>query len=245
MRAIALRVAALAFLIAVLPVAAGETPDLDWSQLIDQSAQDYDDPYRELSPEQLISLVTVGRLRQQVEKGEAIDEERLSREAASLAADGIDVDGLIAQRWIVAERRERAATSGNKAVDGREVVLSGFVIPAPVDDDGTATAYLVAERGMCSHMPPPSPNQMVRLRLPDNWRPRAIYEPVRVSGLLSIEPTARTVRVVDGPVPSRATFTLDVSSVETLGSLRGAEASKHQAAEASHSHRSAEEEHEH
>jgi hypothetical protein len=124
---------------------------------------------------------------------------------------------VITQRWIVAERRERAPTSGNKDVDGREVVLSGFVIPAPADDKGRATAYLVAERGMCSHMPPPSPNQMVRLRLPGNWRPQAIYQPARGSGLLSIEPSERSVRVVDGMVPMRATFKMDVSDIESFG----------------------------
>ena len=245
MRSIILSACAVALLLTASPASAGEAPDLDWSQLIDQSVQDYDDPYLELAPEQLISLVTVARLRERAERGESIDEARLSRESASLSAARIDVDELIAQRWIVAERRERAATSGNKEVDGREVVLSGFVIPAPADDDGKATAYLVPERGMCSHMPPPSPNQMVRLILPDNWRPQAIYEPVRVSGLLSIEPTTRMVRVVDGLVPMHATFTMNVSSVETPASLRGAEASQHVASEASHSHGNAEDKHEH
>jgi hypothetical protein len=168
--------------------------------------QNYDDPYRELAPEQLISLVTVARLRDKAAKGEPFDEQQLSRETASLVAARIDVDDLIAQRWIVAERRERAATAGNKDVDGRRVALSGFVIPAAADDDGKSTAYLVPERGMCSHMPPPPPNQLVRL-----------YEPVRVSGLLSIEPSKRAVRVVDGLVPMNATFTMDVSDVETFG----------------------------
>jgi len=243
MRSIALCVSAVALLLAALPASAGETQQLDWSRLIDQSAQDYDDPYRELSPEQLASLVSVARLREKAEKGESIDEERLVRETTSLAEDGIDIDGLIAQRWTVAERRERAATSGNKAVDGREVVLSGFVIPAPADDDGRATAYLVAERGMCSHMPPPSPNQMVRLRLPGNWRPQAIYQPARVSGLLSIEPSERSVRVVDGMVPMRATFSMDVSNIESSGLLQNEEASQPLASGQHQDHSNAESRH--
>jgi len=201
-------------------------PDLDWSQLIDESAQDYDDPYRELTPEQLTGMVTVARLREVAERGEFIDEELLSRETAALAAAGIDVDGMISQRWTVAERREHAATSGNDAVDGREGWLSGFVIPAPPDDDGRPTAYLVPERGMCSHMPPPPPNQLVLLRVPNDWRPQALYEPVRVSGRLSIDPTSRTVPVVDGMVRMRATFSMDVSDIEALGVARVGEASR-------------------
>ena len=225
-------VSAVAFLLAASPASAGEVPDRDWSQLIDESAQDYDDPYRELTPEQLTGVVTVARLREMADTDQSVDAELLARETASLAAAGIDIDGLIAQRWIVAERREHAATSGNDAVDGREGWLSGFVIPAPPDDDGRPTAYLVPERGMCSHMPPPPPNQLVLLRMPDHWRPRALYEPVRVSGLLSIDPTTRTVPVVDGMVRMRATFTMDVSDMEALGVARVGEASRPEPLEA-------------
>jgi len=228
MRSILLRasVSAAACLVVASPASSGEVPDLDWSQLIDESAQDYDDPYRELTPEQLTGVVTVARLREVAERGEFIDEELLSRETAALAAAGIDVDGMISQRWTVAERREHAATSGNDAVDGREGWLSGFVIPAPPDDDGRPTAYLVPERGMCSHMPPPPPNQLVLLRVPNDWRPQALYEPVRVSGRLSIDPTSRTVPVVDGMVRMRATFSMDVSDIEALGVARVGEASR-------------------
>ncbi|MDX1718295.1 MAG: DUF3299 domain-containing protein [Anderseniella sp.] len=217
MRLTALFIYAIAIMLAASPANAGELVPMDWPGLVDQSVQDYDDPYRDLSQEQLVKFITVARLREKAEQGESIDKEQLDLKTASLTEQGIDVDDLIAQRWIVAERRERAAVSGNKAVDGREVVLSGFVIAAPADADGTSTAYLVPERGMCSHMPPPPPNQMVRLRLPDNWRPNAIYQPVQVSGLLSIDPTTRTILVVDGLVPMHATFSMDVSNIDKLG----------------------------
>ena len=217
MRSITFCISAVVIMLIASPANADEIVHMDWSRLIDQSVQDYDDPYRDLSQEQLVDFVTVARLREKAEQGESIDKEQLSLKTASLTEEGIDVDDLIAQRWIVAERRERAAVSGNQAVDGREVILSGFVIAAPADADGRSTAYLVPERGMCSHTPPPPPNQMVRLRLPNNWRPNAIYQPVRVSGLLSIEPTNRTIQVVDGPVPMHATFSMDVSNIEKLG----------------------------
>jgi hypothetical protein len=215
MRSIALCVFTAALMLIALPGLSEETSHLDWSRLIDQSAQDFDDPYRNLSSEQLARLVAVGRLREKGERGESIDEERLARETALLASDGIDVDNLIAQRWTVAEKRKRAVTAGNSSLDGTTVALSGFVIPAPPDSDGIATAYLVPERGMCSHMPPPAPNQMVRLRLPGDWQPQFIYEPARFSGQLKIEPNSRTVRVVDGMVSMRATYSMEVSGIES------------------------------
>ena len=189
---------------------------LDWDALPDKDTQVFDDPYRDLEPAQLVKLISVAQLRQLAEKGESIDKEKLARETDALVADGIDIDAILAQRWEVAEKRKLAATSGNSEVDGRDVQISGFVIPAPADPDGSVTAYLVPERGMCSHMPPPQPNQMLKLKLPKTWQPQSLYEPVVVSGRLAIAPNTRTIRVVDGLVPMHATFRLDVSDVTSM-----------------------------
>ena len=101
-------------------------------------------------------------------------------------------------------------------LDGQTVTLAGFAIPAPPDADGRAVAYLVPERGMCSHMPPPPPNQMIRVRLSDGWAPTFNHEPVRLTGRLVIDPSERQMVVVDGLMPMRATFRLDVMDAEPL-----------------------------
>ncbi|WP_254437001.1 DUF3299 domain-containing protein [Ruegeria arenilitoris] len=103
-------------------------------------------------------------------------------------------------------------------LDGQTVTVAGFAIPGPIDDTGVATAYLVPERGMCSHLPPPPPNQMIRVRLKDGWEPSYVHEPVQLTGRLNIEPSERQVMVVDGLMPLRATFDLEVEAVRTLGS---------------------------
>jgi hypothetical protein len=46
---------------------------------VDQELQVVDAPHREPEPGQIISLVPVARLRQQAERGEAIDQARLDR----------------------------------------------------------------------------------------------------------------------------------------------------------------------
>ena len=218
MHSITLRISAVVIMLIASPVNAGELVHMDWSRLIDQSVQDYDDPYRDLSQEQLINLVTVAQLREKAKQGISIDKEQLSRYTASLTEKGIDVDDLIAQRWVVAQKREHAATAGNPAVDGREVSMTGFVIPAPADSDGTRVAYLVPERGMCSHMPPPLPNQMIRLRLLSEWHPSTLYQPVQLTGRLSINPTKNSIPVVDGLVDMHAIFQMDVKSVTSPNS---------------------------
>lgn len=174
-----------------------------WSDLADPEAQVFDDPYRDLSMEQLAMLVDVARLR---EAGTRDEVQKLSELEDLLQQDGIDIDWLISQRWVVAEHRERAAAAGNAALEGAEVTLSGFAISAPPDVDGTPTVYLVEQRGLCSHMPPPNPNQMIRVRMKDDWQPDYIHHPVRLSGTLAIQPSEHVFRVVDGPVAMKATW---------------------------------------
>lgn len=196
--------------------------EVSWNDLPDRSAQTYEDPYRDLDPTQLDALLTVVRTRGELQDPELSGNRRsglqqsLKDAVGLLEKAGIEPDWLISQRWVVAERRERAATAGNPDLDGSQATLSGFVIPAPPDDEGRFTAYLVPERGMCSHVPPPPPNQLLRLVFEDAWYPQFIYEPVKVSGRLEIDPSNRVMRVVDGPVKMASTFTIDVASVETL-----------------------------
>ncbi|WP_170401420.1 DUF3299 domain-containing protein [Ruegeria arenilitoris] len=195
---------------------------LDWSDLPDPSVQVFDDPYRDLNPEQFDDVLFVVRLRGRLHKDVGSAEERLKWQELlietedALASDGIDIDWLLDQRHVVARNRERAGAAGNPELDGQTVTLAGFAIPAPPDADGNAIAYLVPQRGMCSHMPPPPPNQMIRVRLNEDWTPSYVHEPVRLTGKLTIDPSEQNMMVVDGFLPMRATFRLDADSVEPL-----------------------------
>nr|WP_321249715.1 DUF3299 domain-containing protein [uncultured Ruegeria sp.] len=195
---------------------------LDWADLPDPSVQEFEDPYRDLSPEQFDDVLFVVRLRGRLQQDKGSAEERqnwqelLTETEDALLAGGVDVDWLLDQREIVTERRRKAGTAGNPQFDGQTITLAGFAIPAPSDPDGQPVAYLVPERGMCSHMPPPVPNQMIRVRLNGDWTPSYVHEPVRLTGKLTIDPSDQELMVVDGLVPMRATFQLETDSVETL-----------------------------
>ncbi|MFC3612795.1 DUF3299 domain-containing protein [Lutimaribacter marinistellae] len=208
----------IAILIGFSPLSAEEN-QIDWSDLIDESAQSFEDPFRDLSYDQIDDLRRIVRLQTALDGGSpsAKAGTELQQVKASLSSQGLDADWLISQRWIVAEKRELADAAGNPAYDGETVKLGGFAISAPPAEDGTAMAYLVPERGMCSHVPPPPPNQMVRLRLTNGWQPAMIHEPVVVTGRIDIDPSERRMVVVDGFVPMRATFSMDVVQVETFG----------------------------
>ncbi len=206
-----------------------EVTRIEWPDLIDESAQDYEDPFVELTGKQLSALRKLVRLRAQLEKGgptpEQLNQIQVDIEATetTLAEEGVEADWLISQRWVVMERREKAGTAANVDIDGVTVSLGGFVIPAPPNEDGSQMAYIVPERGMCSHVPPPPPNQMVRLRLSDSWAPSTIYEPIVVTGQIRIDPTQKEMLVVDGPVLMKAAFTLEVDDVQTFGPIQTSE----------------------
>ena len=193
---------------------AAKTSPLRWNALPDPQAQNFHDPFAELSAKQLRLLVTVARLREQVIR-DAAKQNELDDAETQLSALGVDADVLIAQRWDVAERRRKAARAGNPALDGKTVTIAGFAIPGPPAQDGTKIAYLVALPGLCSHVPPPDPNQMLRLRLTGDWFPERIHEPVAVTGTLTLDPTETSFSVVDGPVRMNATWNMDVDAVET------------------------------
>ncbi|CUH49254.1 DUF3299 domain-containing protein [Ruegeria atlantica] len=195
---------------------------LDWVDLPDPSVQVYEDPYRDLSPEQFDDVLFFVRIRGRLQQDAGSVEERqkwqelLTETEDALAGVGVDVDWLLDQREFVKERRRKAGTSGNPQLDGQTITIAGFAISGPSDPDGRSVAYLVPERGMCSHMPPPPPNQMIRVRLNGDWTPSYFHEPVRLTGTLTIDPTVQNMMVVDGLMPMNATFQLDTERVETL-----------------------------
>ena len=207
-------------------VSATENQPVNWDDLVDQSAQTFEDPFRDLNYDQIFDVRTVFQKRKELENSNLTDDARAKVEIAlnetltRLAEEEIDADWLISQRWVVAERREKAATAANPQLDGKTVSLAGFAIRAPNADDGTKIVYLVPERGMCSHMPPPNANQMVRAVVEGDWAPKMLHEPVRLTGKLSIKETQESFHIVDGSVQMRASYVLDVTQVETIEDMR-------------------------
>jgi hypothetical protein len=204
------------------PTALAAQQAVNWAELVDAEAQIFDDPYLALTAEQIDQLRTVAQA-QELSSNESVAQSdradaqaRMRAAEAALGGAGLDADWLISQRWVIAKQREAAANKGNTDLDGSNVTLSGFVIPAMPEPDGTPTVYLVESRGMCSHMPPPMPNQLIRVRLETDWSAQALYQPVRLSGRLQIDPSEKNVHIVDGPVAMKATWRLDASSAETF-----------------------------
>jgi len=210
----------------VATLAFAEPLPVAWEDLIDRSALEYEDPYAAIGSENIVRLVKIDQLQSAMEGFVETDPRRAEAGAAlevltgELAEQGLDADHLISQRWVVAERRAKAVTSGNPQLDGQEITIAGYAIPAPAEDDGTTIVYLVPERGISIHMPPPDANQMIRARLPGGWTVTAIHEPVRLTGRLTISPSEHQFRIVDVLLDMNATFEMKVARVETLAEMQ-------------------------
>ena len=196
----------------------------DWSMLPDPEAQQFEDPYRDLSQSQFESLMALARLQitlsgETAEGERAVLQERAWQISKDLQAQGLDPEWILAQREAVAERRQRAALSTNPGLDGASIEITGYLLVAYDIEDGAMVAFLLPDRGACMHLPPPAPNQLIRLdidHLPEPLGP-CIHAAVR--GRLLANENAATVPVFDDTVSLWSSWRLDVSEAITAGAL--------------------------
>lgn len=210
-----------ACLIVSTPAMAGPRT-VNWQDLADPAEQSFEDPFRTLSRSTLEHLRSVVNSRDKLAEPNLSSEQRtrlqseLADAMAALELAEVDVEWLISQRWVVARHRKRASRSGNAALDGQRVVLTGYAIPAPIGSGGDRTVYLVPRYGMCSHVPAPPANNMVRLMLPRGEITPRLYEKIRVSGKIQIEPNSRKMFLVDGLKVMDATWSLTTEEMNRL-----------------------------
>jgi len=207
--------------------ASAEPEAIQFSDLADPLAVAFDDPYKDMGGEMLSELKLLVELDQKLSGSDLDKETRLRLEARrsaaqeKLKANGHNVKQLLEQRWDIAKKRRTALMATNPIFNGVEVSISGYMIPAPEAADGSRFGYLVPQVGMCSHLPPPPTNQLVRVRLrAGNRMPASAYTPVRVSGKLHVEPSDETIFILDGESRMVSGWTLEAEifvSSEGLG----------------------------
>ncbi|MBU2880237.1 MULTISPECIES: DUF3299 domain-containing protein [Aliiglaciecola] len=68
-----------------------------------------------------------------------------------------------------------------------EVKIPGFVVPLEGDQDNITEFLLVPFFGACIHVPPPPPNQIVYVKIPEGVPAMALTDVVWVVGTLTTE----------------------------------------------------------
>jgi hypothetical protein len=195
---------------------------VEWSALRPPHAAEAADPFAALPDAVLDPLRNLVRSRTLEAQGFAVtDEVRRERETwtRQVEANGESVAALLARRDAIMAQRRAAAEGTVAALDGQAVLLPGFLLPIAMKD-GRATEFVfVAMPGACSHMSPPSPNQVVRVR---PARPSTLvdaYEPALVAGTLRLRVSATSVHVVDGIVEVRSGYAIDDAEITPAGAV--------------------------
>ncbi|MDO6566982.1 DUF3299 domain-containing protein [Alteromonas sp. 1_MG-2023] len=72
-----------------------------------------------------------------------------------------------------------------KGVLGKAISISGFIVPIEVNDDRTLQSFFVVPYfGACIHFPPPPPNQIIFVQLPDGFAYHNLADAFTLTGIL-------------------------------------------------------------
>ena len=80
----------------------------------------------------------------------------------------------------------------------KAISLTGYAFPVDRDGDMVYEFMLLPLTGMCSHVPPPAPNQVVLVTPAKPFKMREAYEPVSVTGKLQPGLEKTQLFILDG-----------------------------------------------
>lgn len=202
-----------------LPFAAGasEPTVLTWQDLVPK-APPVENPFEKLDPEVLEDLGFVYRTRLDLKEGFIEEDSASWKEAVAvekrLLRAGVDVEGLFA----AADRMQAESARRDAMVDtslaGKLVRMPGYALPLDPDTTGAREFLLVPYVGACIHTPPPPPNQIVYVEMGEPYEIKNLYEPVWITGTMSVEASSRKLSFVDGADMVETGYKLNALRIE-------------------------------
>jgi hypothetical protein len=178
---------------------------------------DLDNPFSKLSREQLLAFSDIAMVRERRARGEKLSPIDVSDEQASLRKleqAGIDVDGLLAKRKEIAERKRAHDQAVNTGLNGQIVRLPGYVLPLEFTGKMVTEFLLVPWVGACIHTPPPPPNQIVHVKADKPVETHGMFLPVWVTGQIATGATKKSLYMVDGAADIDVGYSIRASLVE-------------------------------
>jgi hypothetical protein len=178
-----------------LPVLAQQTRQLTWDDLVPAHLL-AGDPLEKLSPDQKDMVYWVINMLQTLPKrGPQTEEDykQIDELMPSLRKAGIDIVKIQA-------KIKEIQTSIVKELDGQLIRMPGYLLPLEVSSAKVTEFLLVPYVGACIHVPPPPPNQIIYVKAAqDNgYESKKIFEPVWVTGIISVKSMSKELYLVDG-----------------------------------------------
>lgn len=199
-----------------------EPREISWDDLLPKEAAGFDDPFEELSEEQLVDLGMVARIRYLLEAEkisadgpDAAEEKRL---VAKLGEEGVDIDYLLSQRERVAQARRERDERVDAGISGQLVKIPGYMLPIVREEGRVLEFLLVPWVGACIHTPPPPPNQMVHVRVPGGAEDRGRFAAIWIEGEVELDPRDYKLFLVDGTRSVKVAYTMETGLVSEYSS---------------------------
>lgn len=198
--------------------AAGEAArELTWDDLV-PALPPLENPFAHLTMEQRVLLHGIAGIRAEKRMGlitEVSREYEMAMEDAdTLTREGLDVEALLAKFDELEAEIQRRNEAVVDELDGRLVRMPGYALPLEFSGTGVRELLLVPYVGACIHVPPPPPNQMVFVRLDRSFVAKDVYEPVWVTGRMTVQRASKSLSLVDGSANVDAGYTLHGLTVE-------------------------------
>jgi hypothetical protein len=205
------------FMVSGLHANAEGALEITWDDLVPESAQ-FDDPFEKLYEDQLYNLALIARYREQQEardKAPDFTEAEYDEAVSKLKAENVDIDGLIARREEITEKRRAQGQATNADLNGKNIRLPGYLLPLEFDDKKITEFLLVPWIGACIHTPPPPPNQIVHVKLENGFDiGDEVFTAVWVNGVMKTEKNSPELSFVDGALNIDVSYVMQADKVE-------------------------------
>ncbi len=210
-------------LLPTLPAAAQSV--ITWEDLAAQPTG-LTNPYEHLTPDQTHLLSNLYQLQQWLKDNQATptpqQTEEVERLENALAAEGLDVESLLAQVDQAQAYFQAQSQATNASLENRAVKLSGYVLPLRENDAQQVTEFLLVPYvGACIHVPPPPPNQMVYVQPTPAIENPGLFSPVFVEGKIRRQLSDYELFRVDGSQRVKVSYGMTMSAIasDTTGQL--------------------------
>lgn len=116
----------------------------------------------------------------------------------------------------IMQKRKEIRTAIVKDLNGKLVRLPGYILPLEVSGSKVTEFLLVPYIGACIHVPPPPPNQIVLVKAADKkgYKSKKLFDPVWVTGVISVESMVRDLFLVDGSTGVDIGYAMQANRIE-------------------------------
>ena len=196
---------------------AEDVREVTWDDLV-PAELDFDDPFEKLFEDQLYNLALIARYREQKEskaKSPDFTKAEYDEAVAKLKEENVDIEGLIARREEITEKRRERGQTANAELNGKNIRLPGYLLPLEFEDKKVTEFLLVPWIGACIHTPPPPPNQIVHVKLEKGFDiGDEVFTAVWVNGVMKTERNNPELSFVDGKQNIDVSYVMRADAVE-------------------------------